>query len=92
MKMKSALTESRPDWMEQPKRMFPADLLNASSADSLELAKPLMVVDNTEFHGAGTWFKPTTLVELLRLLKEFGGPIGGGYKVVVGNTEVGIGK
>jgi hypothetical protein len=51
-----------------------------------------MVVDKTEFHGAGTWFKPTTLVGLLKLLKEFGDPVGGGYKIVVGNTEVGIGK
>jgi xanthine dehydrogenase/oxidase len=92
MKMKSSLTASKPDWMEQPKLMFPVDLLDASSSDSLALAKPLMVVDNTEFHGAGTWFKPTTLIGLLKLLKEFGGPVGGGYKIVVGNTEVGIGK
>lgn len=92
MKMKEALTSSTPDWMEQPKKMFPKDLLDASSSDSLSLTKPLMVVDDTEFHGAGTWFKPTTLVGLLKLLKEFGDPVGGGYKIVVGNTEVGIGK
>eukprot|EP00539_Tryblionella_compressa_P013863 CAMPEP_0178824392 /NCGR_PEP_ID=MMETSP0746-20121128/5653_1 /TAXON_ID=913974 /ORGANISM="Nitzschia punctata, Strain CCMP561" /LENGTH=1497 /DNA_ID=CAMNT_0020486065 /DNA_START=312 /DNA_END=4805 /DNA_ORIENTATION=- len=90
MKMKKSLTACKPDWAEQPKQMFPADLLDASSGDSLALTKPLMVVDNTEFHGAGTWFKPTTLVGLLKLLKEFGGPVGGGYKIVVGNTEVGI--
>ncbi|KAG7364579.1 xanthine oxidase [Nitzschia inconspicua] len=90
MKMKESLTASTPDWMDQPKNMFPDDLLDASSADSLALAKPLMVVDNTEFHGAGTWFKPTTLTGLLKLLKEFGDPVGGGYKIVVGNTEVGI--
>jgi [2Fe-2S] binding domain len=92
MKMKESLTADTPDWIEQPKNMFPADLLDASSSDSLSLTKPLMVVDNTEFHGAGTWFKPTTLVGLLKLLKEFGEPVGGGYKIVVGNTEVGIGK
>jgi len=28
----------------------------------------------------------------LALLKQFGDPSGGGYKIVVGNTEVGIGK
>ena len=28
----------------------------------------------------------------LKLLKEFGNPVDGGYKIVVGNTEVGIGK
>ena len=51
-----------------------------------------MVVDDTEYQGAGTWFKPASFLDLLALLKEFGGPLGGGYKIVVGNTEVGIGK
>jgi xanthine dehydrogenase/oxidase len=90
--MKKSLTISSPDWTDQPKTMFPSDLLDASSADNKALSKPLMVVDSTEYHGAGTWFKPTTLIELLKLLKEFGGPVGGGYKIVVGNTEVGIGE
>jgi xanthine dehydrogenase/oxidase len=91
MAMKKSLTASSPDWADHPKKLFPSDLIDASSADSLALKKPLMVVDNAEFHGAGTWFKPTTLVGLLKLLKEFGDPVGGGYKIVVGNTEVGIG-
>ena len=91
MAMKESLTSSSPDWIDQPKKMFPSDLMNASSADSLALSKPLMVVDTTEYHGAGTWFKPTTLIGLLKLLKEFGDPVVGGYKIVVGNTEVGIG-
>jgi len=88
--MKKSFTISSPDWTDQPRTMFPSDLLDASSADNKALSKPLMVVDSTEYHGAGTWFKPTTLIELLKLLKEFGDPVGGGYKIVVGNTEVGI--
>ena len=103
MAMKESLvSSSSPDWTDQPKNMFPSDLLDTSSADSKALAKPLMVVDTTEYHGAGTWFKPTTLVGLLKLLKKFGADsVGGGngngngkgagYKIVVGNTEVGIG-
>eukprot|EP00529_Nitzschia_sp_RCC80_P006848 CAMPEP_0113519712 /NCGR_PEP_ID=MMETSP0014_2-20120614/43682_1 /TAXON_ID=2857 /ORGANISM="Nitzschia sp." /LENGTH=1505 /DNA_ID=CAMNT_0000417481 /DNA_START=371 /DNA_END=4888 /DNA_ORIENTATION=- /assembly_acc=CAM_ASM_000159 len=90
MAMKDELTADKPDWKNQPKAMFPDELLDAGSADSLALTKPLMIVDTTEYHGAGTWFKPTTFVGLLKLLKEFGDPVGGGYKVVVGNTEVGI--
>lgn len=92
MKLKDSLTKSTPDWTEQPNVMFPSDLMDASSAESKALSRPLMVVDSTEYHGAGTWFKPTTLIELLKLLKEFGNPVDGGYKIVVGNTEVGIGK
>ena len=38
----------------------------------------------------GTWFKPTTLIGLLELLKNYSN--NNGYKIVVGNTEVGIGK
>ena len=44
-----------------------------------------MVVDSTEFHAGGTWFKPTSLREMLALMQEFDS-----YKIVVGNTEVGI--
>jgi [2Fe-2S] binding domain len=91
MAMKEHLTSGRPDWAEQPRKMFPAELLDAGSADSLALTKPMMVVDSTDYHGAGTWLKPTNLLGLLKLLKEFGDPAGGGYKIVVGNTEVGIG-
>lgn len=92
MGMKKMLEENKADWMKQPNTMFPKELIEGTSHENLELAKPLMIVDDTEYQGAGTWFKPTTLVELLTLLKEFGGPVGGGYKIVVGNTEVGIGK
>ena len=88
--MKESLTSSSPDWANQPNSMFPSDLLNVSSAENKALSKPLMIVDSTEYHGAGTWFKPTTLIGLLKLLKEFGNPVEGGYKIVVGNTEVGI--
>eukprot|EP00979_Chaetoceros_neogracilis_P006948 scaffold1412_cov277-Chaetoceros_neogracile.AAC.4 len=70
-------------WLNQPNDMFPEELKNPPSSS-------LMVVDRT-FTKAGTWFKPTTLVELLSLLKEFvEGEGGGGCKIVVGNTEVGI--
>ncbi|GAX26192.1 putative selenate reductase molybdopterin-binding subunit [Fistulifera solaris] len=71
------------EWSQQANQMFPAELLNEESE---ELAQSLMVVDTTEYHAGGTWFKPTTFLELLSLLKEFAG----GCKIVVGNTEVGI--
>jgi xanthine dehydrogenase/oxidase len=77
-------------WLNQANDMFPKELLNESSNEILELGKPLMVVDLTEFHAGGTWFKPTSLLEMLRLLQEFGGSETGGCKIVVGNTEVGI--
>ena len=44
-----------------------------------------MVADTTEFQPGGTWFKPTSLREMLALMQEFET-----YKIVVGNTEVGI--
>lgn len=44
-----------------------------------------MVADTTEFQPGGTWFKPTSLREILSLMQEFEA-----YKIVVGNTEVGI--
>ena len=77
-------------WSEQPTKMFPKELLDANSAETLELKKPLMIVDRTEFHAGGTWFKPTTLKNMLVLLREFGGTGAGSCKIVVGNTEVGI--
>ena len=65
-------------WLDQPNSMFPDKLMSPPST-------PLMVVDKS-FHKAGTWFKPTTLSQLLSLLHEFKGEC----KIVVGNTEVGI--
>ena len=85
---KEALIKSQPHWKEQATQMFPKELLDHASVECLALTKPLMVVDHTEFHGAGTWFKPTNLVELLSLVKDFGNEC----KIVVGNTEVGIGR
>ena len=63
--------------------MFPDDLktLPASSA--------LVVMDQSAPRG-GTWFKPSTLEELLGLLYTYAEQ--GGCKIVVGNTEVGIGE
>jgi len=90
--MKKMFVENKDDWLEQPNNMFPKELMDPSSTESQLLSKPLMVVDQTDYQGAGTWFKPSSLEDLLALLKEFGGHLGGGYKIVVGNTEVGIGK
>jgi xanthine dehydrogenase/oxidase len=70
------------EWSHQANQMFPLEL----KEDSEKLAQSLMVVDTNEYHAGGTWFKPTTFMELLSLLKEFAG----GCKIVVGNTEVGI--
>jgi hypothetical protein len=92
MGLKKVFEENKSNWVEQPNMMFPKELLEETSTDSVELSKPLMVVDQVEFQGSGTWFKPTTLDEVLALLKEFGEDGKGGYKIVVGNTEVGIGK
>ena len=77
-------------WKDQPNKMFPKELLEEGSPDAVLLTRPLMVVDRAEFHAAGTWFKPTTLIGLLELLKNYSN--NNGYKIVVGNTEVGIGK
>ena len=75
--------QNHPDWkwLEKPNNDFPKALLEARPNE------PLMVVDST-FHNTGTWFKVTTLLDLLSLLKRFRGQC----KLVVGNTEVGIGK
>lgn len=93
MVLREQFKQGEEGWMEQPNKIFPKDLLDGKESLDL-LSRPLMVVDHTDFQGAGTWFKPTTLPDLLALLKEFGSTdgSGGGYKLVVGNTEVGIGK
>lgn len=89
---KDTLLKDKGTWIQQPNNMFPKVLQDPQSAESTELSKPLMVVDKTEFHAGGTWLKPTTLEEMLSLLQEFGGSGTGACKIVVGNTEVGIGK
>lgn len=92
VKLKDEFVGNKQNWIEQPNNMFPKELLDGGSVESLELTKPLMVVDDSDYHGAGTWFKPTSLVELLSLLADFAADGSGGCKIVVGNTEVGIGK
>lgn len=67
------------EWLDMPNQIFPNELVTSQTTS------PLVVVDQTYQH-AGTWFKPTTLNELLMLLKKFSGEC----KIVVGNTEVGI--
>ena len=71
-------------WVDQPDRMFPEALKHADD----ELSKPLMIVDKTPYQEGGTWFKPTSLVDMLMLLKDY--ETSGPCKIVVGNTEVGI--
>lgn len=85
-----ALVKTSAEWLSQPTEMFPIELLDSKSEVSLDLAKPLAVLDKTEYSNGGSWFKPTTMVELLTLLRDFGDKESG-CKVVVGNTEVGIG-
>jgi len=89
-------------WWDQPNDMFPKELLwidddgndNGKSVYD-QLSKPLKVVD-TSIHNGGTWYKPNTFEELLDLFREFSDSSsnntngGGGIKMVVGNTEVGI--
>ena len=89
---KDTLLKDKESWTQQPNAMFPKVLQDPHSTDATELGKPLMVVDRTEFHAGGTWFKPSTLREMLVLLQEFGGNGSGACKIVVGNTEVGIGE
>ena len=89
---KDTFLKDKASWTQQPSEMFPKALQDSQSDESAQLSKPLMVVDKTEFHAGGTWFKPTTLEEFLGLLDEFGGSGTGACKIVVGNTEVGIGK
>jgi xanthine dehydrogenase/oxidase len=92
MSLKETFVGGKTSWKDQPTAMFPKELLDQSSAENEALSKPLMVVDRSEFEGGGTWFQPNTLVDMLTLLKDFGGDKSGGFKIVVGNTEVGIGK
>jgi hypothetical protein len=79
------------DWRDRPDVMFPDELKGQSAAGA---TKPLVVMDTSAPRG-GTWLMPTTLEELLRLLRTYSGDDaggGGGCKIVVGNTEVGIGE
>lgn len=80
-------------WLDQPNKMFPDELLDSTSTVHQQLSQPLVVVDTTpNHHAGGTWFKPTSLVELLTILDEndTSSNKNGGCKLVVGNTEVGI--
>mmetsp|Transcript_22291 Transcript_22291/g.36642 ORF Transcript_22291/g.36642 Transcript_22291/m.36642 type:complete len:1573 (-) Transcript_22291:148-4866(-) len=79
-------------WWDQPNDMFPKELLRGDDEEKSllheeVLSKPLKVVD-TSIHNGGTWYTPNTLEELLDLFREYSD--GGGIKMVVGNTEVGI--
>ena len=71
------------------------DNIESSVRNNELLSKPLKVVD-TSIHNGGTWYKPNTLEELLDLFREFSSNgngssrSGGGIKMVIGNTEVGI--
>lgn len=86
------LLKDKSSWLEQPNEMFPEALRLPDSKENAELAKPLMVVDSTDFQSASTWFKPGTLEDLLGLMRELSPPEKGGCKIVAGNTEIGIGK
>eukprot|EP00536_Pseudo-nitzschia_multiseries_P013908 jgi/Psemu1/320566/estExt_fgenesh1_pm.C_6290015 len=69
------------------------DAARALCDDAEDLQGSFEAIDGRRHHRipwCGDWIKPTTLTGLLKLLKEFGDPAGGGYKIVVGNTEVGI--
>jgi xanthine dehydrogenase/oxidase len=88
---KDTIPESKSEWLEQPSILFPKELLlQDSTEEGSELTKPLIVASCLAYHTGTTWFKPTTLIGILDLLKRFG--TDGGCKIVVGNTEVGIGK
>jgi xanthine dehydrogenase/oxidase len=79
------------DWLNMPQLIFPTELIDDKSEVNLELSKPLAVIDKTEYSKGAMWFKPYTLHDLLKLLRDLGEKEGG-CKIVVGNTEVGIGK
>ena len=72
------------DWWKQPTTMFPTELLDEGL--QTQLTKPLKVVDNS-IHNGGTWYQPTSLLDLLSLIETHKET---GIKLVVGNTEVGI--
>uniref|UniRef100_A0A7S4RBL2 Xanthine dehydrogenase n=2 Tax=Ditylum brightwellii TaxID=49249 RepID=A0A7S4RBL2_9STRA len=81
--------DSASSWRNQPIDMFPDSLTSAPDSEiGMELFKPLLVVDSTA-HGRSTWMKPTTILELLSLLRQYG-ESDNGCKIIVGNTEVGI--
>jgi len=65
------------EFKDQPDNMFPVELLTRSIENSQE---HILVVGERS-----SWFKPSTLTELLHLLEIFPGS-----KIVVGATEVGI--
>lgn len=75
---KDSFKNNPQEWLDQPNSMFPEKLKSPPTS-------PLVVIDDS-FHKAGSWFKPTSLSELLSLLHQFKGEC----KIVVGNTEVGI--
>ena len=79
----SSSSSSSSPWSNRPDDNFPPDLLSTDT----EASHPLVVVASDASGGeTGTWLQPSSLPELLRLLREFEGAC----KVVVGNTEVGI--
>lgn len=86
------LISNKSTWLNQPNEMFPECLRFVDSKENSELSKPLVVANGTDYQAPSTWFKPSTLEEMLDLLQEFNGTGGAGCKIVVGNTEVGIGK
>jgi hypothetical protein len=45
-------------------------LMDTASVESTLLTKPLMIVDRSEYHTGGTWFKPTTFAGLLAVLGQ----------------------
>lgn len=85
-----SLSQNNDKWLAKPVDMFPAELLDTKSKTTEELTKSLAVIDTSEYSSGISWFKPTTMLELLQLLKDFSDKEGG-CKIVVGNTEVGIG-
>ena len=79
---KAKLTNTMDEpWRKKPNLDFPEELMSSSEKNGL------IVVDPT-YHKAGTWIKPQSLEELLDFLHQFQGEC----KIVVGNTEVGIGE
>lgn len=72
------------DWWKQPTAMFPTELLDEGLQN--QLTKPLKVCDDS-IHNGGTWYQPTSLLDLLSLIETHNEA---GVKLVVGNTEVGI--
>lgn len=86
---KESFLAQKESWIRQPDQMFPSELLDDHSPEAVALQKPLIVVDRSDFNAGGTWFRPTSFLETLALLKDYGDSEGG-CKLIVGNTEVGI--